>query len=296
MKVLLVYNPFAGHKRAEKLLPEVEAHFDKNNIEFDLRLTDYPEHGIEIVRQTDLKQYDGIVAAGGDGTLFEVVNGYFQNTTRKKPPIGVLPVGTGNAFARDLGLDSSHWKEAVDIIALKKPRKVDVGKFETHGQIYYYLNILGLGFVADVTATAKKLKILGNISYTLGVLYRTLFLKTHRLNIEIDGQSLEQDNIFVEISNTTYTANFLMAPNAKIDDGMLDITLLSKINRRTLLKYFPTIFTGEHIHKEEIDTFQAKKIKITTDVPKVLTPDGELIGITPIEVECLHQAIGVFWK
>ncbi|MCK5051542.1 MAG: diacylglycerol kinase family lipid kinase [Candidatus Cloacimonetes bacterium] len=296
MKVLLVYNPFAGHGRAKKILPEVEAEFTKHNIEFDLRLTDYPEHATEIMKEAKFKTYDAIIAAGGDGTLFEVINGYYINSARKKPPIGILPIGTGNAFARDLELHVSKWKEAIAIIAQMKPRKVDVGKYTSHGQSYYFLNILGLGFVADVGKTAKKLKIFGNISYTFGVLYQMLMLKPFKLKIEIDGELIERDNIFVEISNTTYTANFYMAPNAKIDDGLLDITLLGKMGRIGLLKAFPKVFTGEHIHLPEVETFTAKHIKITTYPPKVLTPDGELIGTTPVEIECLHQDIEVLWK
>jgi diacylglycerol kinase (ATP) len=116
------------------------------------------------------------------------------------------------------------------------------------------------------------------------------------VTIEADGKTYEQENIFVEISNTTYTSNFLMAPNAEIDDGLLDVTLLGKASRRRLIQCFPKIFTGEHIHLEEVEQFKAKKIKVETDVPKVLTPDGELVGITPMEVECLHQDVPVFWK
>ncbi len=293
MKILLIYNPKAAHGRAKKILPEVESEFVKRGINFDLRLTDYPEHATAIVKETDLKAYDGLVAAGGDGTLFEVVNGLMKNRG-SRIPLGVLPVGTGNAFARDIFQDTSQWREAIDAIARNAPRKVDVGKFTSHGEEYYYLNILGLGFVADVGDTARKLKALGNISYTYGVLYQTLFLHAHALKIEIDGKLLERENIFVEISNTRYTSNFLMAPAAKIDDGLLDVTLLGKLTRRRLLQAFPKIFTGEHVHLPEIETFQAKQIRIETDPPKILTPDGELLGITPVEVECLHQAIEVY--
>ena len=252
MKVLLIYNPFAGHGRAKKILPEVESEFLKQDIDFELHLTDYPEHAVEIVREADPAKFDGIVAAGGDGTLFEVINGYYQNPSQTKIPLGVLPIGTGNAFARDLGLHVSHWQKAIKIIGMKKPCKVDVGKFTSHGQTYYFLNILGLGFVADVTKTAYKLKFLGNLSYTLGVLYRMLMLNSHKLKIEIDGKKLERENIFVEISNTTYTSNFFMAPNAKIDDGLLDVTLLGKLSRIGLLKAFPKVFTGEHIHLPQV--------------------------------------------
>ncbi len=296
MKVLLIYNPFAGHGRAKKILPQVEAEFQRHNIKFELQLTDYPEHGIKIVQEADFKKFDGIIAAGGDGTLFEVINGYYQNRSKRKLPLGVLPVGTGNAFARDLDLHISCWQNAIKIISQNITRRVDVGKFMTHGQTYYFLNILGLGFVADVTKTAHKLKLLGNLSYTLGVLIHILLLKSNKLEIELDGTKLERQNIFVEISNTTYTANFYMAPNAKIDDGFLDVTLLGKMGRIGLLKAFPKVFTGEHIHLPSVETFKVKHIKISSEKAKVLTPDGELIGITPVEVECLPQAIEVFWQ
>ncbi|MBM4169654.1 MAG: diacylglycerol kinase family lipid kinase [Ignavibacteria bacterium] len=296
MKILLVYNPNAGHKRAAKLLPAIESEFNRLSVAFDLPLTDYRGHATELVRQADLTGYDGVIADGGDGTLFEVVNGYFANRSPKRIPIGVVPVGTGNAFARDLDLENSRWQEAVGIIGQNKPRKVDVGLFRTHGQTYYYLNILGLGFVADVGEIAHKLKMFGNFSYTLGVLYRTVFLKPTPLRITIDGATIERDSIFIEISNTRYTSNFLMAPGAKIDDGLLDVTLVGDMSRRRLLQSFPKIFTGEHILLKEVETFQVRKISIESDLSKILTPDGELLGITPVDVECLPQAIEVFWK
>ena len=296
MRLLLVYNPRAANWRARKLLPEVEAEFDRYGVAFDLALTDYPEHAVEIVRSADFCRYDGIVAAGGDGTLFEVINGYFQNTGATKIPLGVLPVGTGNAFARDLELEIHRWKEAVSIIVGGKTRWVDVGQFRTHGQVYYYLNIIGLGFVADVTKTASKLKRFGNLSYTLGVLFHTITLKAFPIILELDGQIIERENIFVEVSNTRYTSNFLIAPNARIDDGLLDVILVNRLSRFRLLNAFPKVFTGEHIHMEEVDMFQVRRVVIRTPETKVLSPDGELVGITPVEIECLPQAVEVFWK
>jgi len=296
LRILVIYNPIAGHRRANKLLPQVKSYLQQKGIDFELRLTNFSRHGLEITRDAEFDRYDGIVAAGGDGTLFEVINGYFKNQSPKRIPLGVLPIGTGNAMARDLNLTNKRWHEAIDIIFRNQFKKIDVGHFLCEGQSFYYLNILGLGFVADVIDIAHKLKIFGNLSYTLGVFFRTIFLNSHHLTIEIDGKVLERENIFVEISNTRYTANFFMAPNAKIDDGLLDITLLNKLSRRRLLQCFPKIFTGEHLLMEEVESFQAKKIQISTPTPKVLTPDGELIGATPVEVECLTQALDVFWS
>jgi diacylglycerol kinase (ATP) len=296
LKTLIIYNPQAANGKAKKLLPQIEHYLKSQNYDYELQATEFAHHAQEITKDLNFEDYDGIVAAGGDGTLYDVINGYYKNTSQKKIPIGVLPVGTGNAFIRDMDLDTTQWQQALDIIYQNKPKKVDVGKFIYDNKDYYFLNILGLGFVSDVGETAHKIKFLGNLSYTIGVLYQLITLGSYKLKIEIDGKVYDRDNLFVEVSNTRYTSNFLMAPDAKNDDGFLDVTLLSKITRRRLLKLFPTVFTGEHIKENEVETFKAKKIKISTDVKKILTPDGELFGSTPIEVECLHQAVEVFWK
>jgi diacylglycerol kinase (ATP) len=294
MRILLVYNPRAAHSRSQKLLPTVQAFFKAAGIDAVLRLTEAPGHASQIVADTQFGEYDGVVAAGGDGTLFEVVNGYYENSSPRRIPLGVLPIGTGNAFARDLDLSSEHWPEAVRVIASARTRKCDVGRFTTQGRRMHYLNILGLGFVADVVDTASHMKLLGNVAYTIGVLLRTIALKPYGIHIEADGRVIEGANIFTEISNTRYTSNFLMAPSASIDDGLLDVTLLHPINRRRLLQCFPLILTGEHVNMAEVETFKARQIRITTETPKVLTPDGELLGSSPVDIECLARDIEVF--
>jgi len=296
LKTVIVYNPKAANGNAKKVLPQIEDYLREKKLEYEICLTEYQHHAEEITSKLSFNNYDGIVAAGGDGTLYDVINGYYKNSSTKRIPIGVLPVGTGNAFIRDMELDNTQWKESLDIIYKNTPKKVDVGKFIYDNNDYYFLNILGLGFVSDVGETAHKIKFIGNLSYTIGVLYQLITLNSYKLNIEIDGKPYERDNLFVEVSNTRYTSNFLMAPEAENDDGYLDVTLLSKITRRRLLKLFPTVFTGEHVKENEVETFKAKKIKISTDIEKILTPDGELFGSTPIEIECLHQAVDVFWK
>ncbi len=296
MKLLLIFNPNAANGRARKMLPELLSRFQERELQITVSETQAQGHARELVEQADFNSFDGIVSAGGDGTLFEVVNGYYLNKSEKRIPIGVLPTGTGNAFARDLELKASDWEKAIEIIKQNQVKKIDVGRFSSEDKTYYFLNILGLGFVSDVSDTAKGLKIFGNSAYILGVFYQLLFLKTHKLKMEIDGQSIERENVFVELSNTRYTGTtFLMAPDAKIDDGLLDVTLLNKINRRGILKIFPTIFDGTHVNQEHIEVFKARKIKIETNIPKVLTPDGEVLGSTPIEVECIKQDLPFFW-
>ncbi len=296
MKQLIIFNPWAGHGYAGKTLPKIEAYLKEIDLPYDILLTTHQGHGIELTQSADFSQYDGIIAAGGDGTLFEVINGYYRNSSSVRLPLGVLPVGTGNAFVRDMNLHDHDWQPALDVIKAGQTRKFDVGHFTTEGQTWYYLNILGLGLVADIGATAKKLKILGNISYTLGSLYHILKLKPFQIKLQIDDQVIERENVFVEISNTRYTANFLMAPAAKTDDGLLDVTILGPKGRIGLIRSFPRIITGDHIYMKEVETFQASHIRVETNIPKILTPDGELMGSSPIDVHCLKQAIDVYWK
>jgi len=296
MKTLLIYNPVAGNGKAGRFLSEVKSELVKKKIFADIVKTDFSGHATDIMKTRNLSEYDGVIAAGGDGTIFEVINGYYSNNGKKKPPIGIIPIGTGNAFVRDFGLKTGDWKTAIEIISNNNTRSVDVGKFRVDGNDYYFLNIIGIGFVADVNKIAQKLKILGNLSYSVGVIYKIILLKSYDVVLELDGKRIERENIFIEVSNTRYTSNFLMAPTAEIDDGLLDVTLLNKTSRRRMLRCFPKIFTGEHVEMDEVETFKAKKISIKTEIPKELTPDGEMFGSSPIDIECLRRDVKVFRK
>jgi len=296
LRALLIFNPQAANGRALKHLEKIKSLLTEKGISLKTMLTGHRGHGIEILKNTDLKEFDTVLSAGGDGTLFETINGIMKNPEKKKPAIGIIPVGTGNAFVRDMELETGNFKDAIDIIAKGKLKKVDVGKFTTKNETHYYLNIVGLGFVSDVNGLAQKLKVFGNLSYTFAVFIKLIPLKTYKVKLNIDGKEVERENIFVEVSNSRYTSNFLMAPEAKIDDGYLDITLLNKTSRIRMIKAFPKIFTGEHVKLPEVETFKAQKLSIYTDEEKILTPDGEMIGTSPVEIECLHREIEVFWR
>ena len=157
--------------------------------------------------------------------------------------------------------------------------------------------MLGVGWSADVARSVIKLKSFGEVSYLLGVLYHILFLKSFNATIEIDGKKIEREAIFIQVGNTVYTgSNFVMSPDAVVDDGFLDIIVVNMLSRLRIVKLLPTIFRGEHILEKEVDVFKGKNICILTDSPKSIVTDGEVFGRTPIEIECLPQAIPVFWN
>ncbi len=293
-KLFVIFNPHAAFGGAIKFLPKIAEAFREKNIEIEIQKTEYPKHAIEIVQSLDFSRYDGLIVCGGDGSVFETLNGYFHNSSVKRIPLGIIPIGTGNAFVRDLNLRTNNFLEAINIISKNSPLPTDVGEIIMPSEKLYFINVLGMGFITDVQEVGLKMKFLGNISYTLGVLYQIIFLKKYNMKLEVDGKVIEGKNIFIEISNTRYTSNFLMAPNASFDDGFLDVTILNPMSRLRMLTYFPSIFTGKHIYKKGIECYKARNIRVTTDRPKTLAPDGELTGNSPFEVNCLHKAISIF--
>ena len=297
MKLLLVYNPFAGFGKSGKVFSEVKQLIRDKGIDFDLRFTRAAGEATTMVQQADLSLYDGVISSGGDGTLHEVLNGYYLNKSKTKPPIGIIPNGTGNAFAVEIGLQTYDYKKAIDIIAKSKIKKVDIGHCKMKDGEFYFHNILGFGMVADINDAANKYKKLGKHSYTIASLEKIMALHTYDLEIILDGRTIKQDNLFVEISNTRYTgSDFIMAPEAKIDDGLLDVTISRKTSRWKVVKIFTQVFKGSHIHHPDVEYIKAKEIIVKTKENKTLTPDGEQYGSTPITVNCLKEKLDFFWS
>lgn len=291
MKIALITNPYAGGKKVEKLLPVIEKKLSANHIDYHTHISRYHGHILKIASVLNIKQYDAIVAMGGDGTNFHVLNGLLSAFKPEEiPPIAVLPVGTGNSFARDLNIHT--FDDGIRSIVKNTPRWVDVCSFTQGKNKTYFVNILGLGFATDVAKTAQKFKFLKNFSYIIGVFYRAASLSFHHMELEIDGKILSGENCFVEFCNSRFTGgNMLMAPDAEIDDGFMDIIIAQKVSRATLLATLPQIYTGTHIRHPAVRHIKAKKANIKTWPGKTLSPDGEILGVTPTTVNVHHKMI-----
>lgn len=298
--LLIIFNPNAGSGRAQKYLDWIVAYFEQHHKPFQIQCTQYAGHAQLLLEKMDLSPYSGVVAAGGDGTLFEVVNGLMSHKAENRPPLGVIPVGTGNAFARELGLLPTDWQAGINIILQQHTQSIDLGYLKTVESGFYFINIVGLGFVVDAGKTTQKIKKLGKSSYTLATLWQTIQLKKYPIKLTLTDENdqtevIDQDLVFVEVANSRYTGtSFLMAPEAQIDDGLLDVIILKKISRLKILRLFPTIYSGKHINYPEVETRQVKSISIETQQPMPLMPDGEFLGQTPVTISCVKQALNIF--
>lgn len=294
MKALVIYNLKAGSGKAANFVEDVKKNLLKYNINADLFFTEYKGHATEIVKNANLLSFDSVITVGGDGTFYESLNGYFQNKNREGVKFGVLPIGTGNSLSRDIYDKEYSLEKHIEILSKGKTIPFDIAKFKTEGQEKYFANTLGFGFTSDVIATSLKFKFLGDFAYTIGIMHRMLMLSTSKMKLTVDGTSYDMKSVLISISNSRYTGgNYLIAPDAKINDGLLDVVILHKLSRFNLIKTFLKIFTGEHVNTKFVQTMQAKNISIETHKPKVLAPDGELLGKTPFSVECIKGGINM---
>jgi diacylglycerol kinase family enzyme len=136
---------------------------------------------------------------------------------------------------------------------------------------------------------------LGDWSYTIGVLMELIPLRGSLCRVTVDGRQTTREALFVEICNSRKTGgDMIMAPDAVVDDGQFDVVIARTMNRRTLLGLFPKIFTGEHVKDPLVETHRGSRISVSFDRPQRVTPDGEILGTTPLEVEVLARALEVF--
>ena len=295
MRLLVLLNPQAHSGRAAALVAPLQAACAARAINAELVLTQGAGDATERIATLGTGVFDGVIAAGGDGTIFEVVNGLMQRPAAVREPLGLLPLGTGNAFARELGLAGSDWSAGLDLIQKRQTRAVDVGEVTAGEERFWFLNMLGAGFVELAGRASLRFKKLGRHSYTVGALSALAQCPSWDLRFELDGEVLEEDTLFFEVANSRYTGtDFLMAPSASIDDGWLDLVLVRRANRRRILRLFPTLFKGTHVQAPEVVCRRAKQIRVLAPAGLGCTVDGEFIGATPLTIQCRAQALELF--
>ena len=294
MKLLIVANPVSGGKKGEKRLPEIEKLLNTHNLNYDLKKTQYHRHAEKIIKNTDIKKYDGVALIGGDGTNFQVLNGLIKYHNNSIPPIAIIPTGSGDSFALDLGIRNDL--DGIKAIVKNNIKSVDVLSFTSEDDLFYCVNMVGTGFVTEVTKIAVKFRFLKSFSYVVGVLYQIINLKFQKVELKVNNETISGEKCFIEFCNSKYTGGkMLMAPQAKIDDGYFDIIVASKFSRYALLKAFPKIFKGTHLALDEVRTIRAKTAQLTTQKIETLLPDGEIFGNTPTNINILPKKLNYFY-
>jgi diacylglycerol kinase (ATP) len=237
------------------------------------------------------KGFDYIIAAGGDGTLNEVINGVAAEPARVR--LGLLPIGTGNDFARTLNLPSSV-EENIDILLSKQTKAIDLVRMQSD-RIRYFVNVSAGGFsgIVDEKLTPAIKRTWGPLAYVRGAAAALPELHGYRTKIVIDDtERLSVDLCNVVLGNGRYVAHGLpIAPKANPSDGFLDMILITKRSKGEILLLATQILLGKHLSSEAIIFRRAKKVSISSRPGMWFNTDGELVGNNPAVFEVVRRAL-----
>ena len=295
----IIVNPYAGRWKAQAAIPDIERVCQEIGLDYELVVTEGPNHGIELAREAALAGFSPIVSAGGDGSISEVVNGLVQAAgacaepfgyAQDKPgrsddaagPLGVIPLGTADDFADMLGLEKEV-EVACRVILAGHTRVIDVGC--VNGRYFDNNSAVGLEPMVTVTQAAMK-RIKGTPRYVLAALKTILSHKPWHMRIVWDDGEYEGPATLVSIGNTRRTGGmFLMTPRAEMDDGYLDFILGEAMGRLTLLRLLPKTFDGSHVEDPRVQYARTTRLTIECDPPTPIQADGELFDLSATHIE-----------
>jgi diacylglycerol kinase (ATP) len=301
----VILNPTAGHGNGLKAIPTIEHFLAMSRLTYDLVRTEFRGHGIELARQAAVDGIGLVVAAGGDGTVNEAINGLMQakQAGLPLPLLGVLPVGRGNDFVNGVGIPE-NLEQACQALIDGQRRWIDIGRVVggicPEGR--YFGNFVGVGFDAIVTIQVSKLPRWGGFfSFLLAVL-NTVFLYNHAplATIEFDDQTLTQRSLLISIMNgRRLGGGFIMAPDSSPADGKLDLCIAEQMNSIQVLQHIPYFFRGTQATRPKIKMARASRIKITAhDGAIPAQVDGEILSTeaTQLEIELLPHQIEIIFQ
>jgi diacylglycerol kinase (ATP) len=286
----LIYNPTSGREILKRNLPEILEKLEVAGYETSCHATTGAGDATNAAMLAVERQYDIVIAAGGDGTIHEVVNGLAEQEYR--PKLGIIPAGTTNDFARALHIPRDVGS-AVDIITRGELIPVDIGRINDR----YFINIAGGGRITELTyEVPSKLKtMLGQLAYYLKGMEMLPFINASDLRIEYDGKLFEGEAMMFLIGLTNSIGGFeRLAPDASINDGLFSLLILKKVNLAEFVRIATLAIRGEHVNDPNVIYTQANRIKVYSEEKVQLNLDGEYGGLLPAEFENLYRHLEVF--
>ncbi len=291
----IIVNPKAAGGKAIKNLPEISAVASSIASEYLLHVTSSIEDAHLRAREFAAMGIERIVAVGGDGTFNEVANGILESGQRAK--LGIVPAGTGCDLPRTLGIPGSI-KDSLAFALTGNAEPMDVGLANTSSGERHFLNVAGLGFDAKIADRAQKKKLLsGKKAYYAALAQSLTDFGYIDVTIEVNGQEIETKAVFVSIANAQYLGGgFHLAPMARVNDGMLDLGIISDISLPGFIKAVPSVMRGKHLSNPHWSHHTATLVRITSATPALVQLDGEIWGTSPAEFSILPGALDIVAK
>lgn len=284
--LLIIANPISGSGAGAAALEKTRSLLDAESVSYRCETTRYPGHATELADMAIREDMDGIVCLGGDGTIFETVNGL----AGRPMTLYFVPCGTGNDFTRMLNLPKDPI-EALRAQLSGKPHAIDVGRVNDR----YFLNVSGCGFDVEVLRQADRFKKLGKglLPYLCGIIAALHRFRPLDIELTMDGRRESRAVTIISVGNGRYFGGGMMpVPHAKIDDGLFDVIFVDKVNRFTILRLLSKFIKGQHTDMPITHESRCKALTIRCPGMTV-NMDGELLRMDEADYELLPGAVRV---
>ncbi len=284
--VALLCNPSAGGGRAAKILPRAERALHDLGVRFHTEVTRDLEHARELARSAAAAG-EVTVTLSGDGLVGCVVG-----VLREYPGcvLGILPGGRGNDTARMLEIPTAI-EAACAVIAGGVERDLDIGDVEGRS----FIGIASLGFDSDANRIANAAPArLGRLVYVYGAMRALAAWKPATFALRLDGEPLSVTGYSVAACNSgRYGGGMLLAPDASLDDGLLDVVMIGMHPKRNFLGTLPKVFSGAHVRHPAVRVMRGRELHVDADRPFTVYADGDPIGETPLTIRVVPGALRV---
>jgi diacylglycerol kinase (ATP) len=296
-KIKLILNPTANHGRSLQEAADLRPLMAEHNA--DWSGTEYPGHATELARQAGEQGYDLAVAVGGDGTVHEVINGLMQVPEKGRPALGIVPLGSGNDFAHILGIPADLGEALLSAVN-GQSHPLDVGSVrDENDRLEYFNNTIGMGFDALVNMHTRKITAIHGFMMYFIALIRTIFRNFDAidLHVETDQETWDLCTLMLALGNGPREGGgFIVTPDAKYDDGILNYVTIRKISRLMMLRLVPEVMKGTHGRFKQVRMGICRKMTVTSKQPLYVHCDGEVYAgfgtdIRKLAIEILPNAI-----
>ncbi len=287
MKVSVIVNSKAGKGRTYQKWPQIEEALNKTGWDIFPVFTNAKGHAGFLAQQAAHDRMDKIIVVGGDGSLNEVING-LGNTDIE---LGLIPTGTGNDFARSLGLSMDPLQAVIQLFS-GQVRYIDLGQVNEK----YFINACGIGIDAEVARHANNSPTFmsGHGAYLFGILKVLITLKPFPISLDLDGRIINKEVLLVAVGNSRYVGGGIkINPRAELDDGQLDICVVESLSRFQFVSNFPSVYQGKHLNHPKVTSYKAKNIGIYGNINIATHIDGEQNKHLPLKFSVLSQAIPI---
>lgn len=295
MKVLFIYNPYAGKTQIKNHIYDILNIFAKAKYELTIVPTTKPKEALNYVK-SNINDFDEIICSGGDGTLNEVINGYLHSKCDKLPTLGYIPAGSTNDYARSIGLPSNMSK-AAELITTNNPKAYDMGKFNND----YFVYVAAFGAFTSVSyATPQDTKnVLGHAAYVIEGIRSLSDIKAYKLKVTSKELNVEDKFIYGMVTNT-YSVGGLYKLDKKttvLDDGLFEVMLVKQPKDIIDLNDIASFLIGTSKQCDLVYTFKTSKVTFESKNKIDWTIDGEFGGnLDKVTIKNMNKVINIISK